>query len=350
MPAPGAPTGTARRRTLSKAPSAARQKQRLLWSAAAVVLTAIGLAAFYWFVLADHNRHHEFPVTWPKDAPTGEIVPVHHAVQAGDVFVTTLTFDSSLLLGFTYKLKDGMKLDGELTIAQQVLPKDGGGLKSHVKVLLERCDATHGPMKEAVWKALRDRQDPYALDFDRQPSGRPDRKSARGAGATPLRRQVLDSITSGLGDLVTTWLPDHDVRLGEAWDLLSVADLPNLIFIMTEVSKAGGPEQGFPAFAVRGMGAAEAVETRDGEACLRVRIIATVSQEGDVVRPAAPGWVTSAARIDGHAWISTATGIVWALEAVVDMQSSRLEKNLATERLIQQTVRAKTVRAKTMPE
>ena len=136
-------------------------------------------------------------------------------------------------------------------------------------------------MKESVWKVLGSRKDPYALAFDRQPSGRPDRKSAKGPGAAPERRDVLDSVTSGIGDVVTTWLPDHDVRLGEAWDLLSVADVHNLAPFLQRVAGSDVNPSGFPACVVKGMGAAEAVESREGEPCLRVRIVAYVTQEGD---------------------------------------------------------------------
>jgi len=349
--APG-PAVRGRRRLRSEAASPARSKKTLYVAAACAVITLVGIFAFYWFVLADHNIHHELPVAWPKDAPTGEPVVVHHGVKPGDVFVTTLLFQSGIKLGFGQgdPLDRGMNLDGELTIAQQVEAKEGGGLTSRVRVLVERCDALYAPMKESVWKVLGSRKDPYALAFDRQPSGRPDRKSAKGPGAAPERRDVLDSVTSGIGDVVTTWLPDHDVRLGEAWDLLSVADVHNLAPFLQRVAGSDVNPSGFPACVVKGMGAAEAVESREGEPCLRVRIVAYVTQEGTVTAPAIPGWISAVVRVDGHAWISTATGIVWALETVADMKSSYCIKGKAEERFARQVLRGKTARAAKMPE
>ena len=313
-------------------------------------MVVLGIAAYYWFVLADRHRHHEYQVQWPADAPRGDPVHVAYGVKAGDVFVTDLRFESGLVLGFAQgDPMGGMRLDGLMTVAQAVEPAEGGRLRSTVKVYLELCDATYAPMKQAVWDLFRDRAHPYTVTFDRDASGRPVLASVGGALARSERRVMLDTLTAGLGDLATSWLPPRDVRLGESWDVAECADVPGILPVVRKVAGTEGAS-GFPAGRVKGRVGAEAVEAKEGEECLRLRIAVYTTMEGEVVPPAREGWLTTAGRIQGQIWVSLATGVVWAMDVTADLTSSYLVKDKADERMAKQHVTTKTARATKMPQ
>jgi hypothetical protein len=160
---------------------------------------------------------------------------------------------------------------------------------------------------------------------------------------------ALDTLTAGLSDLTTNWLPARDVRLGETWDVAEVADvLPRIEGILARTVGANGP--GFPKAQARGRVGAQALETRDGEPCLRLQLAISAQQEGEVSAPAAEGWLTAAGRVEGAIWVSTATGIVWGYEIDAELKASYVVPQRVTERHARQRIVARTARADAMPE
>jgi hypothetical protein len=78
---------------------------------------------------------------------------------------------------------------------------------------------------------------------------------------------------------------------------------------VAEATAAGG----YPEPKLRAEVAAEASEFKDTEECLRLRLVLYYTMEGDAKRPAAPGWISTAAfcrrpRVGldrhGHPWAS----------------------------------------------
>src|SRR5207244_1868077 len=112
---PPPPPSLPRRRTRGLVsdgkPGVAKKKARLL--VAGVLVVGLGLWSLQHFVLAARLVHHSLPVPWPKNEPHGDPVLVGRELKAGDVFVTTLTSESRILLDVTDQIetKEGMTLD-----------------------------------------------------------------------------------------------------------------------------------------------------------------------------------------------------------------------------------------------
>jgi hypothetical protein len=338
----------ARERTSRTARTPVPRRRRWILLAGSV-LTLVGAGLVVRHFLADDRVRHRLPVAWPEEAPRGEPIRIGHAVKAGDVFLTTLDFQSGVILGFDPPDPFlGMRLDGTLRIGHGVTERPGG-LTSTIRVVLYLIHATYAPMQEAIASPLRRSEVPYTVVFDREADGRPVPGSVSLAHAPTSQRQALDTVMAGLGDVRTNWIPDRPIRLGEAWDVTEVADvLPNVLAMLRRAAGATG--DGFPEPAVRGRVAAEALETRDGEPCVRLRLACGAGLEGYAKAPAAEAWVTAAARVEGPIWVSTATGIVWGMDLTADLQSSYMIPNRAQLRNARQRLTAKTERADAMPE
>jgi hypothetical protein len=337
------------RRSASAPPP--RSRAKLLIAAGALLLLVAGLfvaAAVFW---GDRARRHAFPVRWPREAPGGDVVPVAHDVKPGDVFATTVESVAHFVLTVEERVsaRSGMYLRTQYTFAHAVEEKPGGGRRSVVRALLDKARTDVPDVEEAIERVLGNRENPYTVTFDRDASGRPDRATVAGSLEKPAVRALFDRSLGGLGDLATNYLPPRDVRVGETWDLASVADLPGAQEVVHFVARTG-TTAGFPKPAVRGVVGAEGVEDRDGEPTLRLRVVWYLTQEGDVAAPAMPGWLTTAALLEGTVWVSRRTGIVWEGDVESRLLSSYLVEKLPIERKGEGRVTWKTRRAETPPK
>jgi hypothetical protein len=333
------------------APRARTRRGRPLWTVGAVVLVVAGLVVAYALFLSDRARRHELPVRWPVSIPRGDPVPVAHGVAAGDVFVTTVESSARFVLSTedAVATRSGMRLNVAFTLGHAVAERPGGGLRSTVKAFLDRADTDVPDVREGLTLFFGDRSRPYTVAFDRDERGRPVPATASGDLRRAGARLLFDRALGGLGDLVTNWLPPRDVRLGEAWDLAGVADLSGAQETVHFLARSGAGE-GYPAPVVRGAASAEATEERDGEPTLRLRVVWSLSQEGEAAAPAKAGRLTTAAVIEGTVWVSRATGLV--VEALFESRilSSYLVPNYPTERKGEGRVTWRTRRAERMPE
>ncbi len=337
----------ARRRTSASAPPARASRRSKLLLLGAAVLTLGGLGVGYSFFLADLNPTHSYPISWPTSAPAGDPVRILHEVKAGDVFTTTTVSNASFVLAVdSVDPKDaGMKFDVKYASRHAIEPREGG-LRSKVTLEVVRADATYPPLKDAVWKFLGARESTvaYVVSFDRDASGRPVAGTVVETGGLPkMQRLVLDGVVSGLGDLATNWLPGRDVRIGEVWPMASCASLPNVVDVIRQVAEATR-SGGYPESKLRAEVAAEGIEFKNTEECLRLRLVLYFTMEGDAVAPAIPGWLSAAAFVDGHVWVSTATGIPWASELDAGVTTTYTVQAKRTERRAIQKITSTTVR------
>lgn len=353
-PSPAPPPARPRRSSFDgTAGSRARGPSKLLVVAGAALLGLGGLFAYYRLVLSDSARHHEFKVDWPVAAPRGEAIAIGHELKAGDVFERRIESHFRILLSVddNVDITKGMNLDVGLMLAQGIEAgpfEAGAGLKSRWKIVVEKAASNPGEWSAAVHVMLGSAAMPFGLEQDLDPSGRPLAPPIGGAASAGQRR-VLDSVLCGLGDLTTNYLPPHDVRLGDVWDLDEAVRLPGIVTIVRYVSKTDDYAAGYPPVEFKGTVAAEALETRDGEPCLRLRLAVYVAQEGDAAAPAEPGRVTTAARIDGHVWVSTSKGIVWEQDLASEILTSYLRARSPVERHATAKLTAKTRRGEKMP-
>src|SRR5262245_32459647 len=91
------PTARARRTVDPNPPRSRAKTWWILGGALAVLLTGALLARHF---LADSRTRHSLPVAYPENAPHGEPLAIGHAVKAGDVFQTDVTFESGIMLAF----------------------------------------------------------------------------------------------------------------------------------------------------------------------------------------------------------------------------------------------------------
>ncbi len=341
------PSPPTRRRGIASTPTSKASRKTTLLLLGGGVLCAVGLVVGYMLFISEKNRRHAYPISWPRSAPLGDPVRILHEVKAGDVFTTTTQSNASFVLSVeSVDPKDaGMKFDVKYATTHTVEPREGG-LRSKVALTIQRADATYPPLKEAVWRFLGPREATagYVVSFDREASGRPVPGTVVETGGLPkMQRLVLDGIVSGLGDLATDWLPGRDVRIGEVWPMASCAAIPNVVEVIKQVAEATR-SGGYPEAKLRAEVAAEGIEFKDTEECLRLRLVLYYTMEGDAKEPAAPGWISTAAFVDGHVWVSTTTGIPWASELDAGVTSTYAITGKSTERRAIQKIVSKTVR------
>ena len=278
---------------------------------------------------------------------------VGRGLKAGDAFVTKVTSETFILLDTSEKIqmKEGMNVHVELSVEQAVAAAPhGDGTVSTVKVFVDRADATYADMRTAIWASLGVRAYPYSVTFDRNAAGRRARSSVIESAPMGNQRATLDGVLSGLSDLSANGLPDRDVRLGEAWDLSDAMSVTAIEDVVRYVAQRTIRREGFPKGSYKGMVKAEALETRGTEPCLRLHLVVSVSMEGDVtpglaIEPNLVGFLTAAAKIDGTAWVSVETGLLWEEDIQSEIVSSYLTPTRPTNRHATCHVTAKTARA-----
>jgi len=335
-----------RRRGIASTPTSKASKKVALWIGLAGLLAAAAVVVGYRVFLSGKNRHHEYAISWPSSAPVGDPVKILHEVKAGDVFTTTTVSNASIVLAVdsVNPEDDGMRLDVRYATTHAIEAREGG-LRSRVILAVQRADSTHPSMKAVVWAALGGpgTSTPYGVTFDREPSGVPIPGTLVELGIPKQQRFVLDGIVCGLGDLATNWLPGRDVRIGEVWPMETCARIPNVGDVIKRVAEAKR-EGGYPEPRLRAEVSAEGIEFKDTEECLRLRLVLYFTMEGDAKEPAAPGWISAAAFVDGHVWVATATGIPWASELDAGVTSSYAVANKTEERRAIQKITSRTVR------
>jgi len=345
---PKDPPVPTRRRGIGSAPASKASKRVALWIGLAALVAATAVVVGYRLFMSEKNRRHEYPISWPKAAPVGDPVRILHEVKAGDVFTTTTLSNASIVLAVdsVNPKDDGMKLDVRYATTHVIEAREGG-LRSKVTLAVERADSTHPSMKAVVWAALGGvgASTPYGVTFDREPSGAPIPGTVNELGIPTQQRLVLDGIVCGLGDLATNWLPGRDVRVGEVWPMETCARIPNVAAVIKRVAEAKR-EGGYPEPRLRAEVAAEGIEFKDTEECLRLRLVLYFTMEGDAKAPAAPGWLSAAAFVDGHVWVSVATGLPWASDLDAGITSSYAIATKTEERRAIQKIASKTVRGK----
>ena len=317
-----------------------------------VVVVMGGIFAWYRFVVSDRARHHEYAIDWPVASPRGEPVVIAYGLKPGDIFHTRRETHFRIVLSVEKRVdvRGGMNLDAKILVGHRIDAAPAGGppgLRSTYRVAVEDADSNPADWKSPIWTLLNSATAPYILTQDRDASGAPT-GPASGAPYVALERKVLDSVLCGLGDVTTQYLPRRPIRLGDVWDLAEAVDLPGILAVVRYVARTDEYPTGYPPATVTAKVAAEALESREGEPCLRLRLVVYVTQEGDVVAPALEGRLTTAAKIDGHIWVSTDKGIVWEESLDSEITTSYLCAR-PSERFATASMRGKTFRAEFMP-
>jgi hypothetical protein len=345
-----APTRPSRARPVAPPPASRRAK---LWAAFAAVV-ALGAIALVFFVFrAKEHERVSLPIDIPVSRPTGDPIHVRYAVKAGDIFITEGKSTNRILSTIREDVdtSNGMQFDARSTVGHQVFTEDG--LQSRVLFYLDRVDTQIPSVRDQLWGALGNRAFPYAVRFARGPDGHPlpGHTVDKMTQLAPGRRLAVDSVLSGLSDLATNWLPPHDVRVGEVWDVASVSDvMPRVEILFRGFAQRPGKPDGYPAVVSKAVLQVVAREPHEGEDCLRLRIAALMEMNGDTVLPAYPGWITGAATIDGFIWVSVDTGIVWGVDAKSSLVSNYRNEVLPPRELRSEgTITSLTHRSTSMP-
>jgi hypothetical protein len=334
-------------RSTTRTRAAERERSRLgLWIAVgALVLVGGGWLAFRLL----GGPKHAYEVEWPENRPTGEPLRVERALRAGDRFATRIETKTRILLSSDYAdVEQGMKVDAKLEVAHEVSAREGGLRSTYRWKLLDASSDVRDPSAEAMqamlWRVLGDSQTPFVLVRERDATGRVLADSPAPSGAAAVQAMALDLLLSGLSDPSLDYLPrGRDVRLGEVWRLFDeVADLPGMERAVRKGTATEG--EGFPPLIRAGVVKAEAVEPGAGGETLRLRVVFTVSMEGDTRPPAPPGRISLAGKGEGLVRVSLRTGLPVETDVRTEMQSSLVREGLApAERVLRQTIRSKAV-------
>jgi hypothetical protein len=354
MSAPPASRPSRPRRHVSGQPASdpARRRKTLLALGGAGALALGGMLAYHQIFLSDAARHHAYALQWPEAAPRGEPIAVAKAPPAGETYVTRWESAFRIVLSVDpqFDTKQGMNLDVALLAGHGVAPKgDGAGLESTWRVVLDTARSTPTDLASKVRLAIGRSAPAYVLKLARDPSGAQAGRLEFGPLAAIQRTEALDGVLCGLGDVTTCYLPPRPVRLGEVWTLDEVAPFPGIAKVVRYVSREDEFKGGFPELTVRSAVAAETVEKKDGEECVRCRLVVYVAQNGEVKPPALVGRISTAAKIEGQVWASVSKGILWACELESEITTSYLCER-PTERRATATLRAKTEKADALPQ
>lgn len=306
------------------------------------VAIAVG-GGIWWFVMkAPGDVQHRFPVAWPVAGASGEVVRIGHAVKAGDAFETRAVMKSGVVMGADHDPMAGMSFLATVRWRQTVAAADGGRLRSTYVVMLDQCDGTLPILGFVKTGLMGDK--PLTFELMREPDGKPVAGTGRLLPGLEKQRESLDYCLSGLSDLTSSYLPAREVRAGEVWDLHDAAALGNLVEMMRFLATINPLPGGFPQGKLEGRVGEATPETKDGEPCVRLKLALTALCEGDVVAPARAGYISSFAKVEGQAWVSVATGILWAAETVAEGRSTYRKSNSVEERRVRQFVNLATKR------
>ncbi|MFO0934439.1 MAG: hypothetical protein U1E39_17260 [Planctomycetota bacterium] len=308
-----------------------------------VVGAFVVVGAIWWFVMkAPGDVQHRFPIDWPVATASGDVVAIKHAVKAGDVFETRAVMKSGVVMGADHDPMAGMSFLATVTWRQTVAAADGGRLRSTYVVKLDQCDGTLPILGFVKTGLMGDK--PVTFELMREASGKPVAGTGRLLPGLEKERDSLDYCLSGLSDLTSSYLPARDVRVGEVWDLHDAAALGNLVEMMRFLATINPRPEGFPQGKLEGRVGEPTPETKDGEACVRLKVALQALCEGEVVAPARAGYISSVAKVEGKAWVSVETGVLWALETVAEGRSTYKKSNSQEERRVRQFVTLATKR------
>ncbi len=318
----------------------------VLW----IVIGAFVAVGAIWFLFFGSvpDPKHRFPIDWPQARAGGEPLGIAHAVKAGDTFESRASVRTGVVMGADFDPMSGMTLIASVSWRQTVAPIDGGRLRSSYVVKLDGCDGTLPPAIAFVKAGLMFGP-PLTFELDREASGKPVGGTGRLLPGFEKKRPSLDYCLSGLSDVTSSYLPAREVRRGEVWDLHDAASLGDLVEMMRFLATVNPSPAGFPKGSLEGRVGEATDETKDGEPCVRLKLAMQALCEGDVVAPARPGYISSVAKVEGHAWVSARTGVLWALETVAEGRASYRKSTATEERRVRQFVTIKTTRVDPEP-
>lgn len=313
----------------------------VLWIVIGAVV-AVG-AVWYFVIKAPGDVRHRLPIDWPVAKGGGDAVPIAHQVKAGDVFESTATVRTGVVMGADHDPMAGMTFLATVRWTQTVAPDESGRLRSTYVVKMYGSDGTL-PFIQGFVKAGLMADQPLSFELTREVSGKPVAGSGRLTPGSEGKRAALDYCLSGLSDLTSSYLPPREVRLGEVWDLTDAANLGGLVEMMRFLATVTPLPDGFPKGKLDGRVGAETIEGRDGERCVRLKLALEALCEGEVVAPARAGWISSVAKVEGQAWVSTSTGVLWGLESVAEGRATYKKSSAQEERRVRQFVSVTTKR------
>ncbi len=312
----------------------------VLW----LVVGAVAVVAAVWFfvVKADGNVRHRLPIAWPVAHAGGDAVSMSYAVKAGDAFESTAKVRTGVVMGADIDPMKGMSFLATVRWTQTVAAAEGGALRSSIVTKLDECTGTL-PILGYVKSGLMSTK-PLTFELQRDATGRPVPGTGRVTPGLEDQRPSLDYCLSGLSDLTSSYLPPREVRVGDVWELREAASLGGLVEMMRFLATVIKAPEGFPKGELEGRLGAEALETKAGEPCVRLKLALQALCEGEVVAPARPGWISALAKVEGTVWVSTATGVVWALETVAEGRATYDKGQAKEERRVRQFVEVTTKR------
>jgi hypothetical protein len=300
---------------------------------AAVVVAGGGFVALKTLGKDDHA----YEVDWPESSPTGERVRVG-APRPGDSFKTLYETKNRIALAADYAdPNQGMTLDAKLEIAHDVAAREGGGARSTLRWrLVEALSNIPGRQPELA-TVLGTSE--FTLVQDRDEAGR----RVGGTPLPPLQGTAIGLLFSGFVDPTLSFLPKgRDVRVGEVWKLFEEVDelrgMESAVRVVTETSG-----EGFPELLRNGVVQAEAVEDHEGQKALRLKVLFTLSMDGDTRPPAPAGRISMGGKSEGAVWVSLSSGLPLSLRLDSTLRSTLRRDGAANvERAIRQSIRSTT--------
>jgi hypothetical protein len=308
--APDTMSAAERARARLRAGTVEKKPRTMLYLASAgVVVVAIV------FVIVKMGEHagHELTIDRPVARAGGEVAHVGHAVKAGDAFAMAVTSKTGVALGDGVDPMQGMKLYATMTWEHTIAAQESGKLGSIVGVHLETSGGDLPVMPSFVLVQLGG-DAPLKYLLDREADGTPVAGSGRVLPGAEPRRRALEYLLSGLTDLSTNYLPPREVHIGEVWNLEECAKLGEIVEAIRFLATLIISPAGFPQGTATGTVGAEALESKDGEPCLRLKLALEIKIEGDVTGHTKLGWISAVAKVEGSAWVALSTGILWGLE------------------------------------
>jgi hypothetical protein len=329
-----------------RSPASSRSRSRWPWVAGAVAAALVLATGGWWFLRPKPDDPFGLRVDLPASAPSGEPVVVRFGVAAGDRFRTEVESRARLaLVADVEDLERGMRLDARLQVVHETEASPDGALRTRLRWTLRDATSDVPGWQEHVVGTLGGGRTVEQV-ATRDGSGRPTGVAPPEGPMGPLQQRALDLLGSGFSDPTLSFLPRgrDAVRVGEAWSLFQeVSDLRGLEGAVREATDT--TSEGFPLLVRAGVVRAEGVETKGGEEALRLRVVVSLSMEGDTRPPAPPGRILLAGRGLGDVWVSRATGLPVETRLTTDLRSRFERTSLPpVERAVRQVVKTQTTR------